>query len=36
MTLMSSAEPAIEWVIDPEANIAGYFGLSREVAGEAA
>jgi hypothetical protein len=32
MTLMSCAEPCIEWVIDPNANIGRYFGLGKETA----
>ncbi len=32
MTLMTCAEPCIEWVIDPGANIGHYFGLIEEAA----
>jgi hypothetical protein len=32
MTLMTCAEPCIEWVIDPAANIGNYFGLVKQAA----
>lgn len=30
LTLMTCAEPCIEWVIDPQANVGNYFGLSGD------
>jgi hypothetical protein len=32
MTVMTAAEPCIEWAIDPGANIGSYFGLTKEAA----
>ena len=32
MTIMTCAEPCIEWVIDREANLGTYFGLGKEQA----
>lgn len=32
MTIMTSPDPAIEWVLDPTANIGHYFGLDQEAA----
>ena len=32
MTIMSSADPAIEWTIDPTANLANYLGLGGAAA----